>query len=796
MASKLSTYKQKRKFDKTPEPTGGAPSETERLYVIQKHDASRLHYDFRLEHDGVLLSWAVPKGPSLDPSVKRLAVQVEDHPVGYGSFEGIIPKGQYGGGTVLLWDRGTWEPIGDVDKMLKAGDLKFRLHGQRLRGTWALVQMKGEEGKNWLLIKHRDDDSIDGDQDGIVLRFETSVKLESKAKDVLDYKTFCPQLATLTEHVPEGDEWLHEVKLDGYRIIAWHTSDGVHLMSRNGLDWTDKFSQLAKQVKKHAPKGSALDGEVVIFDKQGKSDFGALQQWFKEGKEFDPVYVVFDLIEWEGESFISLPLRERKDRLKHQLESLPAGADEWIRFSDHWVGQGKELVAEACKANLEGIISKRVTATYHQARTRDWLKLKCIQQEEFVIGGYTKPSGERTGFGALLLGQYDDKGQLQYVGKVGTGFQEKDLKDLLGEMTKLHRSSSPFAPSETPIPPRKAWLKPKLVAQIRYGERTKAGILRHSVFLGLRPDKEAKEVKPEIAIEDAEPKITHPERVMFPDSGVTKLDIAEYYEKMADRILQFIHDRPLALVRCPEGIEGECFFQKHISQGMLKTMERKGKPGETLVVVNTVEELLNLAQFSTIEIHNWGSKLPKIESPDLLIFDLDPGPGIDWKTVVQSAEVTREFLKNLGLPSFAKTTGGKGIHVVVPLKVGTVDWPELKKFAKAVTVALAGLVPNQFVTVSTKAKREKRIFIDYLRNGRGATAVAPYTVRMRPHAPVSVPVEWDELNDLKSAAEFRIMEVDSWLPSEKQDPWRDFEKSRTSITKKMISTLREYAPFE
>ncbi len=478
MPEKLSKYKSKRKFGKTPEPEESPQSTSGRSYVIQKHDATRLHYDFRLEHAGVLLSWAVPKGPSLDPGVKRLAVHVEDHPVSYGSFEGTIPEGNYGAGTVEIWDSGTWEPLGDVDEMMSKGEMKFLLHGRRLTGKWVLVQMNKNE-KDWLLIKEKDEFAKPGDEEGVV---ERSITPHGKP---IDFRAIHPQLATLAERAPTGDDWIHEIKYDGYRLLAWHLDGKVHLITRGGLDWKDKFQEIADAVKQYVPEGTGLDGEVVVFSDQGVSDFGGLQHWLSNGEGNDPQYMTFDLLAINGHEMMSMPLLERKDRLKSMIDAFPKEASYWLRYSDHVQGHGDSMAGEACRKGLEGIISKSARSRYVQARTDTWLKTKCTHQEEFVIGGYTEPGGEREGFGSLLLGQYDSKGNLRYAGQVGTGFDDVLLRSLQKRLAKLERPTSPFVDhSETDG--LKAWVEPKLVAQVRYTERTKSGRWHTRAFQEMR----------------------------------------------------------------------------------------------------------------------------------------------------------------------------------------------------------------------------------------------------------------------------------------------------------------------
>lgn len=785
MKTKLSMYRAKRKFGDTPEPSGSKEAAGKRIYVVQKHDASHLHYDFRLEHHGVLLSWAVPKGPSLDPGVKRLAVHVEDHPVEYASFTGEIPKGNYGAGTVEIWDKGTWEPLGDVDAMMQEGALKFTIYGERLHGKWALIRMDDE--KNWLLIKEKDDFGIYGDEDKVLDRPAKASKLNGP----LAYRSFQPQLATLGESAPIGDEWLHEVKYDGYRIIAWRIQNSVHLVTRRGLDWTKKFPDIAKAIEDYIPDGTGLDGEIVVFSKEGISDFGGLQKWLHEGKGGDAQYVVFDMPYLEGRDITAMPLLDRKEKLRVLIGGLPNESTYWLRYSDHVIGHGKSMAKEACQKGLEGIVSKNIRARYVQARTSSWIKTKCAHQEEFVIGGYTEPGGEREGFGSLLLGQYDANGILRYVGKVGAGFDDGTLASLSREMRKLKAEGSPFGPSGD-LSEAKAWVRPHLVAQVRYAERTKSGLLRQPVFLGLREDKEAKDVHPEETMKAMPITISHPERVLFPKSGLTKLDLAQYYEQVADRMLPYVSNRPLAIVRCPDGPAKPCFFQKHRGPGMPESLERDVKgENEPFLCARNEKELLTLVQFGAIEIHTWAGTFDRIEEPDMMTFDLDPGPGVEWKTVIESAEVLAEYLRSFDLKPFAKVSGGKGIHVVVPIKAGSLDWTEFKDFAHAVAVSLEAMIPGQFVTVMAKAKRSHRIFLDYLRNGRGSTAIVPYGVRANEEASVALPIAWDKLRSVKSPRQFTVSNASEWL-AEFEDPWKGFFASAVAVNRKQLETIKSH----
>ncbi len=787
MSRKLGPYHRKRSFEKTPEPEGVEPrDDSGRSYVIQKHHATRLHYDLRLEHDGVLLSWAVPKGPSLDPDQKRLAVHVEDHPVEYGGFEGEIPKGEYGGGTVVIWDRGAWEPYGDVDEMMKKGEMKFAIHGERLRGDWAMIRLKDDE-KNWIFFKERDVHAVFGDNDGVIQRLVGSVLTEGPPRNALDPLAFRPQLAELVDEPPAGKQWVHEVKFDGYRMLAWNLDGEIQLVTRNGNDWTDRFPALAEALEETLPTDSAIDGEIVVLGDDGLSSFSGLQNWLKTGKGFAPVYFAFDLVALDGQLMGSAGLLTRKAK----LATLIPRDHPLIRYSEHLAGEGPAFFKEVAKAGLEGIVSKRADSRYSQTRNKCWLKCKSQKQEEFLIGGYTKPSGERSGLGAVLVGQYDQKGALVYHGKVGSGFNDAMLRDLTKRLKELEVARCPFAEREEPLPKGATFVEPTMVAQVRYTERTPSGTLRHPVFLGLRDDKSAGEVRVERPIVVPNIQITHPERVVYPEVGVTKQQLADYAALVAPLMLPFVVGRPLALVRCPEGVAHECFFQKHATAGMPAAMMRKtGHEDEEVLVIENEDDLFTLIQFGVIEIHTWGSRFPDVEKPDLMVFDLDTGPGVQWREVIQAAEVMRALLKELGLECFLKLSGGKGFHLAVPIEPGTLDWKEFKGFALQVAEALDLMVPNHFVTVMTKSKRTGRIFIDYLRNGRGATSVAPYSLRTHPEAPASVPIAWEDIRSVESAREYTLLNVNRWLPTG-EDPWSGLDAARRPVTEETHRLLDE-----
>lgn len=753
----LDEYLEKRSFSRSPEPRGKVEKSQEGyLYVIQKHAASHLHYDLRLELDGVLKSWAVPKGPSLRPGDKRLAVHVEDHPIEYGSFEGIIPEGEYGGGTVMLWDRGTWEPVGGPHEAYAKGDLKFKLHGERLKGSWVLARMKGSaggEGKNWLLIKKRDDAAISGPGPGPVETTDRSVATGRTMEEIASRKNegetglsdnnvwpagldpaslpearpaehprfINPQLATPVNKPPQGENWLHEIKYDGYRILCALDGGQARLFSRKGNEWTDRFSQIARAAAKIPISSAIFDGEVVVVDREGRTDFQALQNILQGLKTGRLLYFVFDIPYCAGYDVTKAPLIKRKDLLLKKLLTgtlEPSSNESQIIYSDHIAGQGEAVFSHACRLGLEGIVSKRADSPYVQRRSRDWLKVKCFMRQEFVVGGFTDPGGSRSGFGALLLGYYSPNGGLVYAGKVGTGFTDETLAVLLERLKAIETGVPPF------IPPPKGhdakgvhWTRPQLVAEVEFSTWTEDGLLRHPSFKGLREDKEAMDVvkenpqeMPSIdsereksrASNDKPPRaaklktgaanpsslpLSNPDRIFYPEIGVTKRALAQYYSDVAEWIMPHIAGRPLTLVRCPEGWQKECFFQKHLGDavpGSLRSIPitEKGKR-EYYSVADNIDGVIALVQMGALEIHVRGSREEKLEQPDMMVFDLDPAPEIEWTSMIEAARLLRENLSALGLTSFLKTTGGKGLHIVVPL-TPEAGWDTVKAFSRAV----------------------------------------------------------------------------------------------------------------
>ncbi len=742
----LERYHEKRDFEATPEPRGAVrPASPALRYVIQKHAARRLHYDLRLELDGVFKSWAVPRGPSLDPGEKRLAVEVEDHPLEYGAFEGVIPKGQYGAGRVEIWDEGVWEPVGDPRRGLDKGHLRFRLKGRALDGEWSLVRMKPDDrgGKtNWLL-----------------LRASAPPAVRAALPDAV-----APQLATLVDAVPSGDDWIHEIKLDGYRAIARLDGPRVTLLTRSGQDWTRKFKPIAAALAALESRGTMLDGEIVALDEDGRSSFSGLQKALAGGRPERLVYFVFDLLFRDGVDVRSRPLLERKAALETLLGAEDASGP--VRYSDHLRGSGEAFHREVRKLGLEGVVSKRADAPYRSGRSMDWVKIKCAREQEFVIGGFTDPRGSRTGFGALLVGEHRASGGLAYAGRVGTGFGEARLDDLRRRLSAAERKSSPFAEGPTRAESRGVhWTEPRLVARVRFSGWTDDRRLRHPVFDGLREDKPAKEVVEETPKKTAGVVITHPDRIVYPERGLRKIDLALYWESVAELALPYLRDRPLSLVRCPDTRES-CFYQKNWERagGGLDTV-RDG--GIRYAVVRDARGLVTLVQNGVLELHPWGSKAASLENPDLLVFDLDPGPGVEWARVRAAARELRARLRALDLESFLKTTGGKGLHLVVPL-AGRTGWDALKSFAGRLARDLAAKHPDRYTATMTKAARPGKIFLDWFRNSRGATAVAAWSTRARPHAPIAAPISWEELSRLPGADAFRVGRAP------RRDPWKGF----------------------
>ena len=801
----IETYNRKRDFSKTREPRGRTLKGKGDSFVVQKHDASRLHWDFRLELDGVLKSWAVPKGPSLDPDDKRLAVRTEDHPLDYGEFEGVIPKGEYGGGTVMLWDRGRWEPEPgkDPSKTIEEGHLHFTLEGERMKGEWVMFRLKGRPGERqepWMLKKVDDEFAKPEEGDALVEHCVTSVTTDRSMAEIAAGTDVWhsnrkatgktgrakrkagegpppfqpPQLATLVDAVPTGNDWLHEYKYDGYRLLIATAGGAATAWTRKGNDWNDKFRPIVRAAAK-LPAGCLIDGEAVALDKKGKPSFQLLQASLK-GREAELAFYAFDLLVDQGEDITGLPNLERKERLAALLKA----ASPPILYGDHVVGKGEKLFDAICKESGEGIISKKARAPYSGTRSRNWLKIKCTQRQEFVIVGW-QDSDKRRGFRSLHLGVREGR-KLRYAGKVGTGFDTRMIHDLADRMKPLEIDEPAV---EVPRAARRGshWIEPKLVGEVAYTEFTDDGILRHPSFIALREDKPAREVvleKPEKLSKAAKGKkadpasrdrfgikVSNEERVIYPGEGLTKGDLADYYGAIESLMLVDMAKRPISLIRCPQGRAKQCFFQKHDNGSMgphVKHVPVEESDGEVqdYLYVQDARGILACVQMGTIEFHGWGSKVSKLEYPDRLVFDLDPDEGLDFNKVKAAAERLRDLLADLGLVTFPLLTGGKGIHVVAPLDAKA-DWPEVKSFAERFSRAIAEAEPETFTANIRKNQRKGRIFLDWLRNQRGATAVMPYSARAKEGAPVAAPVAWEELDEFKSGAAFSIRDADELL---------------------------------
>ncbi|MCY0991798.1 DNA ligase D [Nannocystis sp. ILAH1] len=938
----LARYHRKRDFAVTPEPRGKSPrSRAQGEFIIHKHAARRLHYDIRLEIDGVLKSWACPKGPSLDPHDKRLAVHVEDHPLEYGEFEGTIPQGEYGGGSVVLWDRGRWYPEGDARADYRAGKLKFRFDGHKLQGSYTLVRMHGrrdDDHDNWLLIKEDDEEASD-DGEALVrdrpesvvsgrtveeiaagepakkkprkttnktaadkpsnksirgaggnkpakrdaanaavkavakkpatkkkksaakkseepARLPTAKKATKKksaakksdeparpptakktAKKAASKKTaakktaakkaakkttkrpraakkksakkraasgkksperplperVAPQLATLIEKLPAGEAWCHEIKFDGYRLLARLEDGDVRLITRGEQDWTERLAPLAKSLQKRLGEHQALvDGELVHVDEDGLTRFGPLQAALAAERPGELVFYAFDLLWLDGNDLRALPLLERKQLLSALLP--PEDAPGRVRLSEHIVGGGEELLARACSLGLEGILAKRADAPYRSGRTRDWLKIKCGRRQEVVVGGYaTARSGPRA-LGALLVGVFDDDGKLQYAGKVGTGFDFAEAARLKKLLADKDTSRSPFAGRLPTGLGDVQFVRPEVVVEVRFGEWTRDDRIRHAVYEGVREDKRPKQVHREAPAPTPESTgglevlgvpLSNPGRVLWPDDGITKRDLAEYYEKIAEWILPQVADRPLSLVRCPDGIGKPCFFQRHMKHDLpdgIQAIDLDDDDEPAYVYVRDARGLIGLSQIGALELHAWGATVADPDAPDRMVLDLDPAEDVPWDMVKGAAVAMRERLAQLDLDSFLKTTGGKGLHVVVPLTAGRQSWAEVKAFSRAIAHEFSLADPEHFVDVASKHKRRGKIYVDYLRNDRKATSVAAYSPRARPGASVSVPLRWNELAGLTTPQAYDLESTVARLAKLHRDPWREVARMRQVLT--------------
>ncbi|MGA9455901.1 MAG: DNA ligase D [Pseudolabrys sp.] len=848
--SGLRTYRAKRDFGITAEPKGKVARKRGTAFVIQKHAATRLHYDLRLELDGVMKSWAVTRGPSLVPGEKRLAVEVEDHPIAYNTFEGTIPKGEYGGGTVMVWDRGHWLPESDPHRGLAKGHLAFTLEGKKLHGGWHLVRMRrrsGEKRDNWLLIK-QDDDAGRSPKDEDILKEKplsaasgrsmeqiekgsrkvwhsnratggrtltkthraaaTPKKNIPRARTKKDDPDFAagfsalpafvpPCLASLSDSPPDQGNWVHELKFDGYRIQARLDHGKATLLTRKGLDWTKKFSTLAKAIAKLPAKTALIDGELVVEGDDGISSFSLLQQDLKNDRHDRLKFYAFDLLHLDGTNLADLPLTRRKVSLARLLHRQP----DPLRFSESLTEPGTTLLRHACKLGLEGIVSKIADAPYRPGRGHDWIKTKCSDRQELVVAGVVPSTADSRAVGALVLGFYGG-GKLHYAGRTGTGFTHDAARKLFRRLMTLKSNEVPFeaVPAEERGARKPIWVKPAMVVEVDFRGWTHGDRVRQASFQGVREDKSAKEVVRErtIAATSRAPAIkrsasakndtvagvhlTHPDRVYWDDAGVTKRDLAEYYVRVWKWMRPHVAGRPISLLRCPEGASGQCFFQKHARAGIpVEHLHLVLEKGDEIISVDDLSGIVALVQGGVLEIHTRGTTIDDRERADRLVFDLDPGPGTSWDDVVEAARDVRARLSKLKLKSFLKTSGGKGLHVILPIK--PTPWNEAKAFAQKIAASMAADKPERYIATATKSGRSKRIFIDYLRNSREATAVAPYSTRARPGAPVSVPIEWSELGSLKSANQYTVLNLMQRLSRQRKDPWTGIGRVRQSLSK-------------
>jgi len=899
----LAEYARKRDFRSTPEPgagAGDAPPAGALRFVVQKHWASRLHYDFRLELDGTMKSWAVPKGPSFDPADKRMAVQVEDHPIAYNRFEGQIPAKQYGAGRVIIWDKGWWVPLGDPAEAWRTGKMKFELHGHKLQGRWTLVRMHGrgnEKQPPWLLIKERDGleraaveysvveeapDSVGtlpdlpppaeeaapspspsstpasqrspaastgrrarSSQEPATASTPASARGAAKRSrksgaeaDKALPETLSPQLATLVDGPPPDlEEWRFELKFDGYRILARRDGGAVQLITRNGNDWTHRMPRLARAVAALPIESGWIDGEIVVLDRHGIPEFQALQNAFEssrsvrarlhpgavaeeDGDTGGLVFYVFDLPFFNGHDLRDLPLHERRRALRAIVAE--SGGDT-VRFSEDFDAEPDQLVASACQLGFEGVIGKRSNARYVSGRSAEWIKLKCGQRQEFVIGGYTDPQGARKGIGSLLLGVHGDDGQLHYVGNVGSGFSERTLATLHAQLKALASQRSPFAEG-TQVGRKAHWVAPRLLAEVAFAGWTQGRHVRQAVFRGLREDKPAEEIVRETPADaDALPaeaaakettaprtsrtsaggktagtsprlRVTNPERVIDAQSGLTKVDLVRYYALVAPLMMEHLRQRPVSVVRAPEGVGHELFFQRHQEFGTVEGI-RELDPSlypdhAALMEVASAEGLPGSAQMNAIEFHTWNARSDRIDRPDRMTFDLDPGEGVPWEKILEGTALMRVMLTELGLPSFLKTSGGKGLHVVVPIK-RLHGWDTVKGFSQAVVQHMSRTIPQLFVAKSGPRNRVGKIFVDYLRNGFGATTVSAWSARARPGLGISVPLAWKELETLEGSTQWTVATVEDRLRTGNA-PWEGYAAAAVSITQAMRRL--EYAP--
>jgi bifunctional non-homologous end joining protein LigD len=811
----LRAYREKRNLSLSPEPIAKLAEEKSPLaFVVQKHLARRTHYDLRLEYQGVLKSWAIPKGPSLDPALKRLAVQVEDHPLEYISFEGEIPPGQYGAGTVAVWDRGIWEPAGDPQEGFNSGHLKFRLQGLKLQGAWALVRLRrqaGEKKESWLLVKERDVFARPEAEFNVLDSLPESV---GKAGEDLSLPpgaepadlpgALAPQLATLVDRVPAGDDWIYEIKFDGYRILARIEGDQVNLFTRNGLDWTSKLKALLPDLRELSLGKGWLDGEIVMPGENGLPDFSALQKAMDTSRLENIHYYIFDLPYYAGFDLRHVKLSERRALLARILRR---SRSERIGLSEDFAAAGQEILKSACQLGLEGVMVKRKDSSYISGRTRSWIKLKCFQRQEFILAGYLESEARKEGLKALLLGVYDEAGSLRYAGRVGTGFSGQTAGMLKNRLDSLTVEKSPLA--DRPRNIKAKWAAPELVAEISFTEWTRDGKVRHPVFQGLREDKPPKAIirekaqripvsakkstpvsvkKPALPASENKPavpeglalKISNPHRVIDSSTGYKKMDLVNYYQLASKWLLPQLDNRPVAFLRAPAGIDGHLFFQKHgetLNIPGLKQLDLSCDPGHpALLEIDNPAALLGAVQMNVIEFHTWNATTRKIEKPDRMVFDLDPGEQTTWAMMLEAAELTRVLLEELGLQCFLKTSGIIGLHIVVPLTPRD-DWDTVKDFSKAVAQHLAKTIPGLFSALSGPQNRLGKIYVDYNRNGRGAMTVAAYSARARAGMGVSMPCSWSELSSLSGGDQWDIASAQRRLQAN-ADPWADYSATK------------------
>jgi bifunctional non-homologous end joining protein LigD len=800
MTVQLNEYNQKRNFETTPEPHGLPENSDARLrFVVQHHIARRDHYDFRLEWNGTLLSWAVPKGPSYNTADKRLAIQVEDHPIEYRNFEGTIPKGEYGGGVVMLWDEGYWEPDGNVDESLHNGALKFALKGRRLKGKWALIRLKAKDNEannNWLLLKEKDKYS---ESESEISEFATSIRtgctmeeIDSGKNEKIIKNPFDradAQLAKLVNKFPDGKGWLYELKYDGYRIIAFIENNMVRLMTRNGNDYTKRFSNIETSlIDLAAGRAMVLDGEMIISGKTGKTDFQALQNYMKNpNRQDDLAYVIFDLLALDGEDMRERRLIDRKETLEALMKDINGN----LYYSRHIKEKGEESFIAACKMGMEGIIGKKHDSIYSGMRNGDWIKLKCEKRQEFVIGGYTLSGKKANGISSLLLGVYEGE-ELIYTGRAGTGLSENDRKELETKFKSLIKARASFKQAPKPRANEKiTWIEPELAAEIRFAEWTKDNLLRHASYKGLRTDKNPKDIKKEVVDEKKKKamktneksvfikgiKITNPDKVIFDDSEITKEDVVRYYEKVSQRMMPYVGHRILSIVRCPKGISQTCFYKKHPgpkSKGIVTMSVLTGSgEAEEYFYIENAEGIISEAQMGTLEFHTWGSRADEIEKPDIMVFDLDPDEKMDLSRIRTGVKDLKSILDELSLRSYLKTSGGKGYHVLIPLKP-SVSWDVFHDFSRNIAKVMEQKWPDRYTSNVRKAERRGKIFIDWIRNGKGATSIAPYSLRARKGAKVSMPILWAELD---TVAPDGVDITDAIARISGIDPWEDFFKN-------------------